>query len=74
VAGIKESQRMEDREMWDAFCGTLISFSDSYPDIIVLDCDLSNFCGTKRIYHCFPERAFDCGNQAAELSMPSGMF
>ena len=59
----------ERRDLAKAFSEALVAVGERYPNVIVVDADLPDSCGTEGFWKKFPDRAWDIG--IAEQSLPS---
>src|SRR5690606_15004554 len=51
------------------YAETLVEVGGKFPDVVVVDADLPDSCGTELFRRRFPDRAWDIG--IAEQSLPS---
>jgi len=58
---------IEDVEMRDVYCQTLIELAKKNNQIVVLDADLMSSMGMIPFLEAFPERTFNCGVQEADM-------
>lgn len=69
-----EPLRTDGQDMRDAYCDALIAAGERDPNVVAIDCDLSNSMGTGRFRKRFPERSFDFGiMEANACSMAAGL-
>lgn len=54
---------MEPKATRDAFGDALIKFGESYPNVVIVDCDLATATKTDKFRAAFPERFFQFGIQ-----------
>lgn len=59
-------------EMRFAYVQALLDAATKNPNIVAIDCDLSNSCGTKPFYKQFPDRAFNLGIQEQNACAMAG--
>jgi len=59
----------ERRDLAKAFAESLVNLGHQYPQVIVVDADLPDSCGTESFHKAFPDRGWDLG--IAEQSLPS---
>lgn len=55
------------RMMREAYCDTLMELAKEDPRICALDADLVSSSGMKPFFKAFPDRAFNCGIQEADM-------
>ncbi len=64
---ITENNVKEEKMMREVYCQTLIKLAQENEKIVVLDADLMNSMGMIPFLKAFPERAFNCGVQEANM-------
>lgn len=64
---IAEGLKKEDIEMRSVYSQTLIELAETNENILTIDGDVSNSMGTVPFSKKFPERAFNCGIQEANM-------
>jgi len=64
---VKSVFEKETTEMRAVYCNTLMDLAATDPRICILDADLVGSSGTKPFFKAFPDRAFDCGIQEANM-------
>jgi len=55
-------------EMRKYYCSTLIELAAADERVVILDADLMSSSGCKPFMETYPERAFDCGVQEANMA------
>lgn len=59
---------MNDRDMRTAYVDCLVQLAGKYPNLVVLDSDLSASTGTQAFAKSYPERFINCGIQEANMT------
>lgn len=64
---LAENNEIENMEMREMYCQTLIEMAKNNEDIVMLDADLMHSMKTVSFQEKFPERTFNCGVQEANM-------
>ncbi len=64
---LSRKNKLEEKEMRDVYCQTLIEMAKNNEDIVVLDADLMNSMHIIPFLEKYPERTFNCGVQEANM-------
>ncbi|MBQ0059500.1 MAG: transketolase family protein [Lachnospiraceae bacterium] len=69
---VRSEIKVSPEEMRAAYCNALIAEAEKNENIVSIDCDLANSCGTKSFIQKFPGRAFNIGIQEQNACAMAG--